>query len=168
MDRLQLKEAMKGLKLPTHIVDAPARITTFCFDFFDRLDSAVPGEFKLDNPGQTIRMVVERIRPLVLNTAMEERLLVEPVLKDNVRHFLQHLKAGARACQAFGQSAGNIDRHVLHINAAGAPRNNKGNPKRHTTSDGRTSDGNKYSAAAVECLYPPHREKGIKHKLNGC
>lgn len=76
-DPTGLREAMAGLKFLIRIHDPPARITTYCADIFERLDAVVYGEFKTENPKRTIKLLIERIIPPAMNSAMQERVKVE-------------------------------------------------------------------------------------------
>lgn len=50
IDPTIIKSALVGFAMPSKILDAKARITTYCADFFERLDSVGCGSFPEDNP----------------------------------------------------------------------------------------------------------------------
>lgn len=97
VDPALLREAMRGCKFPVQIIGSSTRITTYCADVFNRLEAAGFGDFKSDNPRFTVKMMIENISPPALKIATEDRIQVEPRLKDNIRLFIQRLKADARA-----------------------------------------------------------------------
>lgn len=80
----QLQKAMWGRKVRVHIANSFAQITTFCADVFSRLEAAGFEDLKSDNLEYTIKMMIKRVRPPALETAMEERIQVEPGLKDKI------------------------------------------------------------------------------------
>lgn len=167
VDPSRIREALKGLKFPVKIASPSARIMTYCADVFERLDAVGYGDFKTNNPKHMIKLLLEGIRPPALKTAMEERIKVEAGLEKNVRLFIQRLKTDAAACQAFGQQVHSTD---PGSSSAGAAASNRGGHNRHSKSNNTSSDNrnNKQEKDGVVCLYPPHKARGIKHKLKDC
>lgn len=109
-DPRRINEALTGLSFHSNIKDAGARIMTFCANVFERLEDIGYRNFKDENPKYTIKLLVDRIKPPALKTAMEERVKVETGLDKDVRKFIQRLKEDAKPCQAFGQKVGGSDR----------------------------------------------------------
>lgn len=86
-DPTQLRDTMVGLKFPVSIRVPAARITTYCADVFERLDSIDCDDFNTENPKHTITLLLERAKPSALKTAMFERIKVEFGLEKNLKLF---------------------------------------------------------------------------------
>lgn len=176
VDPAGLKEALVGLIFPTKISDPSARIITYCADVFERLEAVGYREFKTLNPKHTIRILLDNVRPVALKTAMEQSVKVEAGLDKNIRLFIKRLQEDARACQAFGpQVGGPPDRsETQDTDKGGSPTltNTPYSPKKIKKNHDDDKDCGDYrdspSDTDVVCLYPPHRERGIKHKLKDC
>lgn len=165
----RLREALAGLSFPVKITDPTARIMTYCADAFERLDAVGYGDFKSENPKHMIRLLLDRIRPPALKTAMEERLKVEAGLEKNVKLFITRLKNDAKACQVFGPPV--TAPPVIPPRGGGRGRGRGGDGNRGGTTQpggGSNSGEDPEKDKGVVCLYPPHREKGIKHRLKDC
>lgn len=173
-DPTRLKEAMVGLKFPVNIRDSAARITTYCADVFERLDAIGYEDFKTENPKHTIKILLDRIKPPALKSAMFERIKVEAGLEKNVRLFIARLKEDAKACQSFGQQLQTAADMKHEDPPAGGNRRRGGggrNPGSSGPGGGGNDDGGNPQNGKDKkpiCLYPPHREKGIKHFIKDC
>ena len=73
------------------ILDAKARITMFCTDFFGRLQSVGCGSFPEDNPKKSMRLLFYRIEPPALRKEMKENLEFDESLEISVRRVIKVL-----------------------------------------------------------------------------
>lgn len=86
-----------------------------------------------------------------------------------MRLFTSRLTDEAKTCKDFGQQISSTNATGLRTGAASS-----GNSGKHTTGGGRgvNSPGAKTGSGSVSkvpiCLYPPHKEKGIRHKVMDC
>lgn len=86
-----------------HMVNSAVRGTTFYADVFNNLmEAARCVDFKINDLKYRIKMMIERVRSQALRTAIEEHIRVESGLKNNIRPFIQRLKADARTWKEFG------------------------------------------------------------------
>lgn len=76
-DPRRICEAIEGLKIPCNNPVPAACIMTYCADAFEHLDMVGYGDFKLESPKHTIKLISDRLKPAVLKSAMK----VEPGLK---------------------------------------------------------------------------------------
>ena len=63
IDHVVIEKVLADLAMPMEIADADARITTYCADFFERLESIGCGDFREQNPKKTIRLLRSRVQP---------------------------------------------------------------------------------------------------------
>lgn len=107
--------------------------------------------------------MLDKIRLLALKADMDERLMVKPGLKYNVRLFSEPLKTDAWACQAFGQPVCVVDEvNATRGRADGHPQ------KGSATGKSKPEDGHESPAPSLVCLGLSHRETLIKHKIKDC
>jgi len=149
-----IKAALSGLKMPMDIADPDARITHYCADFFDRLKSVGCGSFRKDNPDKTIELLVSRLHPAALKREMQERIDFDIRLQSNVKLFIKTLVKEAISCQAY-----NTEKKMNPITASSASGSN---PKGRN----RRSEGQQTQLPL--CLFPPHKEKGLRHYIRDC
>ncbi len=50
IDNVAMEKVLADFSMPMNISDADARITTYCADFFERLESIGCGDFREQNP----------------------------------------------------------------------------------------------------------------------
>lgn len=69
-----IESALTGFAMPTKILDADARITTYCADFFESLESVGCSSFVEDNPKKSVRLLCSGIESAILKKEMQKRL----------------------------------------------------------------------------------------------
>lgn len=94
---------MTSLRFQVHVAASFLRIKTFCSSFFENILLAGLDTFKIENPIPNIEMIVKRIRPIDIKSAIKARILVVPGRKESVRVIIQRLKDDALSCQAFAR-----------------------------------------------------------------
>lgn len=94
-DPVRLYEAMASLMYPSNLAGPVAYITTYCADIFERLGAFGFGELQTENPKHTICLLLDRIRPPALKTAIEEK--VEDALEKILQLFNTSVKENAKA-----------------------------------------------------------------------
>lgn len=152
-----IESALSGFVMQTKITDADARITTYCAEFFERLESVGCGSIPEDNPKKTVRLLCSRLEPPILKKEMRKRLEYDESLEKKVRNFIKVLRQEAINCQAYGSTK---------VVEAAITKN------RGSTKDGTASIDSPNSSSSAKkkpiCLYPPHREKGFRPYLKDC
>lgn len=103
VDSLHLRETIQGLKLPVHITDVTACITTFRSDVFDRVNTACLGNFKSERNCTKRWFVLEQLQPPALKSAKKIILMDNPAIEYDVSFFDTRLRLAACPCQAFEQ-----------------------------------------------------------------
>lgn len=163
-DPRSIREATEGLNLSGNITDPVAAITTYFVDVFKRLDAIRYSKFKSENPKYIIRLLLERLNPPALKSAMEDRVKVESDLEENIRTFIQRLKNDAALFQAFGQRLGSSERPVDGSETVGLQDirkyGNEGINKLSLRSESKKAQ----SAGKLLwiCLYPPQcKHEGV-------
>lgn len=92
---------------------------------------------------------------------MKERVKYDEGLENKLRTFVKRLMQEAKACQAYvpgfskSSPTGTTKQNNEKMNSSVVP-NQKDNA-RHVNKDRK-----------VVCIYPPHKEKGLKQKLKDC
>ncbi len=114
--------------MPMKIADADALITTYCADFFERLESIGCGDFREQNSKKTVRLLMSRVQPPALKNELRHRVEFDESLENNVKKFIRVLVQEAVNCEVYG-----------HDNADKVPK--KSNPQRMSFSQGKGSGG---------------------------
>lgn len=78
-----ITSALKELKYPTDISNAPARITTYCAKFFYIPESVGYEDFRDENPKQTAQLLLQKVQPTALITKMFQRIKYDRSLEKN-------------------------------------------------------------------------------------
>lgn len=73
-DPTTIESALAGLAMPTMIFDPEARITTYCANFFERLESIGCGDFPDDNPKKSVGLLCSRLQPEALKKEMRKSI----------------------------------------------------------------------------------------------
>lgn len=126
------------------IMDADARGTTFCADFFERLESSFIG----NNPKKVIRLLCSCLEPPILKTEMRKRLDYDENLEKSLKLFGKMLTQEGSAKTSESSSK--------------TPR--RAQKKGHSPSSPSTPGAQKKPI----CPYPPHKDKGFRHYLKDC
>lgn len=184
-DPAVMNSALDGLKFPSGISNASARITSYCAHFFELLESVGYDDFRDDNPKQTAHLLLQRVQPAALRSKMFQRIKYDTSLEKSVPKLISKLKEEAIACQEYGEAAGGQGRQGG--NAAGDSQGNKSNSgsKRggHSSEKGgrQARDSEKHSEGSSAgsgssstpkepplCLWETHSSKGIRHFMKDC
>lgn len=156
LDPTIIESALSGFAMPTKILDAEARITTYCADFFKRLESVGCSSFTEDNPKKSVRLLCSRLQPEVLKKEMRERLDYDESLEKSVKAFIKILIKEAVNCQAY----------AVAKSAEPAPSKKRDSGTKKTGSP--SNSGSQPNKQKPVCPYPPHKEKGFRHYLKDC
>lgn len=159
-DPTRIEQALSTLSFPNHVADAEARITTYCSMFFDKLESVGYGEFKSDNSKQTISLLTRHLQPPALKAEMQKRVKYEPELEKNVKRYIKLLRSEAKACQSYGQT-------TRTPSPGKGTKVNQNKPAKGADSSDQKREIKEPKQDPI-CLYPPHKEKGVRHKLKDC
>lgn len=188
-DPTVLGNALEGLRFPVDICDARARITSYCAIFFERLEGVGYDDFREDNPKQTINLLLQKVQPAALKQKMFLKLKYDRSLEKSVPSFISKLKNEAIACQEYGESVkpsrkGNESTALSASNGSlssgkrsGKNRSGNRNERRGNGKDeggGDTSSANARTDSAKDkkeppvCLWPAHKEAGLRHYIKDC
>lgn len=184
-DPAVINRALDGLRFPVEVSNAAARITSYCAQFFERLEAVGYEDFRDENPKQTIHLLLQRVQPSALKSKMLQKVKYDPALEKSVPKFIAKLKFEAIACQEYGESvkggrklegAGRTVHNGTRGGNSGERRQN-GNGEEQRRSHQRQSHkkgGSKpfMAAEAVAepplCLWEKHAAKGIRHFMRDC
>ena len=163
LDHVAIEKVLADLSMPMEIADADARITTYCADFFERLESIGCGDFREQNPKKTIRLLMSRVQPQALMRELRRRVEFDKSLEENVKKFIRVLVQEAVNCEVYG-----------HESVEKVPK--KSNPTRPPSSRGNKGDGKGTSSDMPAtgtkklpiCIWPKHKEQGVRHYLRDC
>lgn len=103
LDPIVIENALEGFKMPMHIANADARVTHFCADFFERLESVGCGSFRDQNPKKAVRLLCHRIQPANLKREMFKRISYDINLEKNLKTFIATLTREAINCQIYSK-----------------------------------------------------------------
>lgn len=152
LDPTIIKSGLSGFAMPRNILDAKARITTYCADFFERLESVGCSSFPEDNPKKTVRLLCSRLQPEALKKEMRERLDFDESLEKNVKFFSKILAQEAINCQAY---------------TANKPSEPASTRRRTKETDNAAPKSGPPKQKPI-CPYRPHKEKGLRYFLKDC
>ena len=158
-----IEKALEGFSMPTYIANADARITHYCADFFERLESVGCGDFREENPKKAISLLLGHLQPAVLKREMRRRLSYDEVLEKNLKKFIKVLSREAINCQIYGVESKESTRKPSNSK----PGNGKGFSKEIETGK-RKAKPDTISKEAPLCLWEHHNKKGIRHYLRNC
>lgn len=158
VDPTIIESALCGFAMPTMILDADARITTYCADFFERLESVVCGLFPENNPKKSVQLPCSRLEPPILKKEIWKRLEYDETLEKSVKVFIKVLTQEAINCQAYGHN-----KSAEKTKQPGRNRKERSKDENPGPSTSLTSKKTK-----PICLYPPHKAKGFRHYLKDC
>lgn len=161
IDPTIIKSALVGFSMPTKILDAKARITTYCADFFERMESVGCDGFPEANPKKTVRLLCSRLEPQALKKEMRERLDYDESLEKSVKLFIKVLTQEAINCQAYGTT-----KQADTVSLKKKERDQESSRGSGSAKGGSTSTQSKSQKPV--CLFPPHKEKGLRHYLKDC
>lgn len=145
-------QALSNVAMSMEIADAEARVFQLVHTVFDRLDGVGYGKFKESNPKKMVRLICEKLKPLQLRRVMERRLDYDEKLAANLKGFIKIACKEAVSCQTYVTSK----RHKDTV------------PPLHTNADTGNDGAPKPSRKAPVCLWPPHKEKDLRHFLRDC
>ena len=161
LDPAIIEKALEGFSMPMHIVNADARITQFCADLFERLESVGCGEFREDNPKKTINLLLSRLQPAALKREMRRRISYDESLEKNLKKFIKILSREAVNCQVYGVESKDPPKKPTGTKS--------GNSKGKGTEGGKDSKkSDSQSNKTPLCLWEEHSKKGIRHYLRNC
>ena len=86
-----IEKALESFSMPTHITEADARVTLYCADFFECLESIGYGTFRDDNPKKAVSILVQRLQPAALKREMRRRISYDESLEKNLKKFISVL-----------------------------------------------------------------------------
>ena len=158
-----IEKALEGFVMPTHIADADARITQYCADFFERLESVGCSTFRDENPKKTVSLLLHHLQPATLKREMRRRVSYDENLEKNLKRFITTLSREAVNCQVYG-----IDKKDPPKKTPGNKSGNEKDPSKRTN---RKKDVPKSDASTKKkplCLWEEHKKKGIRHYLRNC
>ena len=165
-----IESAIASLSWPDTIIDPDARVTTYCSNFFERLDSVGCGNFKIDNPKHTVSLMLRRVKPYALRDEMRRRLKFDESLEKDVRKFIRVLITEAQACQKYGEKGSgklrtkkngdNQSRNLEQKKIAAANLETKTNIDLKSTQ--------KPKRLPTVCLHPTHQKDGVRHYMSDC
>ena len=168
VDPAVIESALSGLTMPMKIHDADARITTYCADFFERLDSVGCSSFPEDNPKKSIRLLCAHLEPVALKKEMRKRVEFDTSLEKSVKGFIKLLTQEAINCQAYGGGKSNDSGSNGRGGRTDITR--QYGDENSTTTAPPTPKGSTKTPKKLTpvCLWPPHKEKGLRHYLKDC
>ncbi|CAN8061403.1 unnamed protein product [Agarophyton chilense] len=147
-----IESALNGFLMPTKVFDPEARITTYCADFLERLESVGCGTVPDQNTKKSVRLLCAHLQPEALRKEMRKRLEYDESLESSIRAFIKILTQEAINCQAYAVS-----------------KCSESGPQRKQQKDSQVPiTKSKSSNQKPICPYPPHKEKGQRHFLKDC
>lgn len=87
--------------MPMNILDAEARITTYCANYMERMESVGYGDFIEDNPKKSVRILCSRLKPEILKKEMRSGIEYDLSLEKSVNSFIKVLIQEAISCQTY-------------------------------------------------------------------
>lgn len=89
-------------EMPMYILDSNARITTYCSELFEKLESVGAGSFRKDNSEKTVTLLISRLKPPALKSKIRRRVEYDESLEKNLKAFIKLLIGEAANCQTYG------------------------------------------------------------------
>lgn len=74
IDPTVIEEALEGFSMPMHIAGSDARITHYCAEFFERLESVRFGNFRDRNQKKAVNILVSLLQPTPLKRDIRRRI----------------------------------------------------------------------------------------------
>ncbi len=102
VDHVAIEKVLADFSMPMKIADADARITTCCSDFFQRLESICCGDFLLQNPTKTVRLLMFCVQSPALKRELRRRVEFDESLEKNVKNSIRALVQEAVNCEVYG------------------------------------------------------------------
>lgn len=90
-----IAQALKDVKFPSTEPNAGDRIKTYYQDFFTCLENSGYGSFPEDNPKKTVKLLIQKLQPASLKTAMYNWVEYKRSLYKSIPEFLIVLKKEA-------------------------------------------------------------------------
>lgn len=90
-----IEKFLQGLTMPNHIADANARVTHYCVDFFELLESVGSGSFREHNQKKMVSLIINGIQPSALKREICKHVAFDEKLAKNVKKFI-----GTLICEA--------------------------------------------------------------------
>lgn len=185
-----VSSVLAELKFPTGIRDARARITSYCAEFFERLEAVGYENFREDNPKQTAKLILQRIQPAALKQKMFQRMNYDQSLEKSVPKLISKLQQEAISCQEYGEGVGVLrgsDKGEGSSSNGQTSANSRGTRGRRGNNQGRDFPAGKGDSKKEEnkgekekdknssgqsepplCLWEDHKSKGIRHFMRDC
>lgn len=98
-----IEKALLSFEMPTRIGDAKYRITHYCEDFFDRLESVGCRTFREVNSKVTIKLLLKHLKLAPLKSEMHNRVMYDERLEKNFKLFIVMLTCEEVNCQVDGR-----------------------------------------------------------------
>lgn len=158
-----IKDALKGLQMPTHISDPEARALEFVHDLFQRLESVGYGSFKDRNPEKTIKLIQCHLYPQELKSAMREHLDYQHGLKMDVNQYVDTLCKEAAICERIHRKTHRGGKNEVKKDHEQVRKPSDGTPG-PTSIVSKTQTLRKLGKKLLLCLNHTCKRKGTKHE----
>lgn len=152
-----IKSPLSDFSMSTRILDAEERITTYCTDYFKRLESVGCRSTIESSPKGPVRLLCSRVHLKALKREMRKRLDYDASLENSVKLFVKVLTQEAITCQTYA------------VPKASEPAPSKRRePDRDRVTSKNAGRPEKYKKEKPVCMYSPHKGKGFRHYLEEC
>lgn len=163
MDPAVIERALDGWCMPTHILNADARVTHFCSEFFDRLETVGCGYFREENPKKCVNLLIQRLQPAVLKREIRKRVSYDEGLEKDLKKFISALSREAINCQVYG-----ADTKAPSTKPGPSMSTSNKSKSRGTNRDNEAPKSEGKTKKLPLCLWEEHSAKGIRHYLRDC
>lgn len=161
IDPKVIEAALVGLSMPMSTQDADARFTTYCADFFERLESAGCVNFLEDNPKKKIKLLCSRLEPPLMKREIRKCLEFDEKLQDRFCALRKVMVLEAINFQTYGTEKDTEIDGRPQVPKCGETRSE---PKPTNRIRGTASTARDEKQLPV-CPYPPHESKGFRNFL---
>lgn len=160
LDSTKLERIAKSLRVNMKIEDPEARIQMLVAEFSEKLINDGMPYFIDSEPKAAIRMLSNALYPLTLRAKVRQDLRNSYSLQRNFVEFVVHASSIAEKLEIY-----EIAKKALENEKRDRFPDNSGNGSSNYRNEGKNSDTPR---KAPLCLWPPHKEKGIRCWINEC
>lgn len=169
IDADTVERSLQGIRWPSNIDDVDARVTSYCSDFLERLDRVGCRDLVESNAKQAVHLLLRRVQPTALKNELQRQTRYDKQMEKDVQYFITRLTEEAQACEKYSAKEGKTNQN----SGGGAPRSDNKPDKKQPKSEKGKSDKHEPEKSSTKeedplCLWPTHKDKGIRHRLKDC
>lgn len=98
-----IEDALAGVRFPTHIINARARIMHYCASFFEKLEAVGYEDYRDENAKQIVHLLLRHVEPTFVQNKMFQFVKFDTSLEKSFPKFIAKLKKEAISCQEYGE-----------------------------------------------------------------